>query len=247
MKIFLIIALVGLLALGGGVAFMLYKSETAKSEALRVENIKTARDGRAEVEKLREELKAEKDKSQAESKKVVEEIALAAKERDEAIAQFDRLKETMAKERQLSDLATDDLVVMRQELLKLRQNNIEDFKDLEELFKKKIQRYETRILSLEAQLDKAKTRLALEAERFHYNLGVMHAQAKEYDAAVAELKTCLTYNPSNADAHFNLGIIFDDYFKDKENARFHYQSFLELRPTSDDAESVREWLEGIGG
>ena len=245
MKTFFLIVLAGLLVLGCVMTFILYSNEVEKNKSLRAENMKTAQDARAQIEKLQAEIKSERDKGLAEVQKIVDQINEANKGREEAIAELAKLKEVLNKERELSSLATDDLSVIRQELSKIKKTNSEDVKSLEQIFTKRIRTYDTRVLSLEAQLDKAKVKLRGEAERYHYNLGVAYTQDKEFDSAVTEFKTALSYNPNNAYAHFNLGIIYDDYFKDKDNAKYHYRSFLELSPTSDDADSVREWLEGL--
>lgn len=236
--------------LGGSVfavlmVLMLYSGEIEKNTVLRSEHLKTAEDAQTEVKKLKEDFESEGKKNLQEKQMLLAQVTQAMADKDKAIKEMGDLKKNVLKEHELSLVANEDLDTLRSEVAQLSKESQKGIKSLEENFKKKKQIYDTRILSLEAQLEKAKSRLTTEAERYHYNLGVFYTQNKNFDLAVTEFKTALTYNPRNAQAHYNLGIIFDDYFKDKENARYHYKSFLELEPSSDDADSVREWLAAI--
>lgn len=235
-----IVLLIALISAG-----LLYKIEKDKNTLLRSENLKTSQDAQGEVERLKEELKVQKDRGLADNKKLLDQMTEFSRDKERAVKELEEVKKSALRERELSLVANDDVQNLRQEVATLRKEGREQVSTLEKSFKKKQQMYETRILSLEAQLSKSQKRFSTEAERYHYNLGVLYAQSKDYDTAIAEFKTTLGYNPRNASAHFNLGIIYDDYFKDKENAKYHYSTFLELSPVSDDAESVGEWLKDL--
>lgn len=236
---------VGILILGAIVGFVLYTTEVQRNNFLRSENSKTIEEAQTEIKKIKTDLKSERDKNLDDKKKLLDQETEATKERDQAVKESEDLKKRLSKEREESLTAGDDLTKLQAEIGKIKKQSKEESTHLQGAFKKKEQAYEARILSAEAQLEKTKNRLASEAERFHYNLGVVYTQNKDFDNAVTEFKTALAYNPKNAQAHYNLGIIFDDYFKDKENARYHYRTFLDLQPTSDDAEAVREWLANL--
>jgi tetratricopeptide (TPR) repeat protein len=139
-------------------------------------------------------------------------------------------------------VASEDLGKARKQLDGLIKENQVKVANVETTARKKQQNYEARILSLEAQLAKAKERINADADRYHYNLGVLYTQNKDYDSAIGEFKMALGFNPKDAQAHYNLGIIYDDFYKDKENAKYHYRNYLELAPASDDADAVKEWL-----
>lgn len=226
-------------------AFILYRAETDKNTILRSENLKTLQEAQAEVKKLKNQLEEQQKKNLDDRQKLLDQMTASLKERDKAVREAEELKKSFYKEREFSLVANEDLDKLRSELTKLKKDSVEAIASLENSVKKKKQAYETRILSLEAQLEKAKARLNSEAERYHYNLGVVYTQNKDFDSAVTEFKTALGFNPNNAQAHYNLGIIYDDYFKDKDNAKYHYRTFLELKPTSDDADSVKEWLDAL--
>ena len=243
---FVFITIIGILFMATVAGFALYVSEAEKNRLQRTEILKTSEEAQDEVKKLKDEVKKEKDSGQSEKKKVLDQITAFSQEKDAAEKEVERLKKEIAQERSFSINTNDDINKLRQAIGKLRSQNKEGIAELEDLFKKKLRAYETRILSLEAQLSKSKERFDTEADRYHYNLGVIYTQTKDYEQAVKEYKKSLEFNPRNARAHYNLGIIYDDYFKDKTNAKVHYRDFLSLDPISDDADTVREWLTNLG-
>lgn len=223
-------------------SLILYSGELNKIKLLRAELYKTADEAKKEVESARQEAKEELLKSSKEKQKLLKQVESCIKEKDEALGAKEELMKEYYNERKMSLTTGEDVDVLRDELAGLKKQSRQEIILLQESFKKKKQNYDTKLLSVEAQLEKARERLVDEADRYHYNLGVLYVQNKDFDLAVKEFKDALAYNPNNALAHYNLGIIFDDYFKDSENAKYHYRRFLELSPTSDDTESVREWL-----
>ncbi|MFH1691522.1 MAG: tetratricopeptide repeat protein [Candidatus Omnitrophota bacterium] len=226
-------------------SLVLYSGELNKSKLLRSETLKTSEDAQKEIENVRQELKEERRKSSEDKKKLLDQINANMQEKEAALQDKKKFAQYFYDERKISLVASEDVDVLRDELATLKKDSRREIILMQEGFKKKKQDYDTKILSLESQLDKARKRLNTEADRYHYNLGVLYVQNKEYDLAIAEFKNALGYNEKNAQAHYNLGIIYDDYFRDVGNAKYHYRRFLELDPTSDDAESVREWLSVI--
>lgn len=229
----------------GAAGFVLYTGEAEKNKILRAEVSKTSEEAQEEIKRLRAEVKAAEDKDSTDKQKILDQLTQYSKERDEAVKAMDDLKKRLAREKSLSQSTNDDLGVLRQELAIMQKESQQGITGLEQGFKKKKQSYEARILSLEAQLSKIKNRFTVEADRYHYNLGVLYTQNKDFEAAVKEFTASLGFNPRNALAHYNLGIIYDDYFKDKTKARLHYSTYLQLDPISDDAEAVKEWLANL--
>lgn len=242
----IIIAVVmAMLAFITATSLILYTGELNKVKLLRTEIRKTADETRKEVENTRQELKETQAENAQERKKLLDQVAESIKLRDEALDEKDKLVADYYDERKMSLTSGEDIETLRDELAILKKQSRQEIILLQEGFKKKKQDYDTKLLSLDAQLGKARQRLTSEADRYHYNLAVLYVQNKDFDLAVQEFKDALAYNPDNAMAHYNLGIIYDDYFKDVENAKYHYRRFLELSPTSDDAESVKEWLANL--
>ncbi|MFH1442360.1 MAG: tetratricopeptide repeat protein [Candidatus Omnitrophota bacterium] len=80
----------------------------------------------------------------------------------------------------------------------------------------------------------------LQGERavFHYNLGVAYSQAKLYDEAIEAYEKSLSYNPDNAEACYNLGVLYNDYKYDADKAKENFIRYLELIPDAEDKEEV---------
>jgi tetratricopeptide (TPR) repeat protein len=82
-------------------------------------------------------------------------------------------------------------------------------------------------------------------DRAHMSLGNRYYDDGEFEKAMEEYQTVLEFDPTNVDAHLNMGIIYDDIVEDKEKAAEHYKAYLELQgPRQDD---VREWLRKVRG
>ncbi|MDD4871442.1 MAG: tetratricopeptide repeat protein, partial [Kiritimatiellae bacterium] len=77
---------------------------------------------------------------------------------------------------------------------------------------------------------------------FHYNMAAIYRASMMYKKAEEEYLKALAIDPADAGVHYNLAILYDDNFKNKKKAKFHYEKFLELAPDDPDAPKVREWL-----
>ena len=80
---------------------------------------------------------------------------------------------------------------------------------------------------------------------YHYNLAVALTEAKHYDAAIAEYEKALALDPNNAEAHYNLGLIYDDINDDANKAVFHYRAYLKLRPKAADRDEVERAIKNL--
>ncbi len=82
-----------------------------------------------------------------------------------------------------------------------------------------------------------------EAEgRLHYNRGVMAYKSKKIWRATREFNLALEKNPLDADAHYNLAVIYDVVKNDRPKAMEHYRSYLELNPKATDAGAVKNYI-----
>ncbi len=69
-------------------------------------------------------------------------------------------------------------------------------------------------------------------------------QAGDFQKAVSLYKKALSeYN--SADAAFNLGITYEIDFKNREQASYYYQKFLQLEPDSEDSAHVKQWVKEV--
>ena len=80
---------------------------------------------------------------------------------------------------------------------------------------------------------------------FHYNMAAIYRSNMLYKKAEEAYVKALEIDPRDAGVHYNLAILYDDNFKDKKKAKYHYERFLELAPEDPDAPKVREWLSSI--
>ena len=80
-----------------------------------------------------------------------------------------------------------------------------------------------------------------------YDLAFRKYQKGYYNEAVAMYKRALEVDPDLSKAHFDLGLIYDDYLPDKTKAIYHYSMYLKLEPDAGKASMVREWIEKARG
>lgn len=99
-----------------------------------------------------------------------------------------------------------------------------------------------KITKLEADLSACKKYNAKQEALLHYNLGVGYTKNRNYAMAAKEYEKALTLNPDDADTHYNLGIIYDDWQKNRGAAVEHYKKYLELKPEAPDMDEVKEWI-----
>ena len=76
----------------------------------------------------------------------------------------------------------------------------------------------------------------------HYNLGTIFLQNKQYREAIKEYEQVLELRPSDPETHYNLGVLYDDYVRDREKALYHYQKYLSVNPKAPDAKKVETYL-----
>ena len=84
-----------------------------------------------------------------------------------------------------------------------------------------------------------------EGALYHYNLAVAFTEAKHYDAAITEYEKALESSPDNAEAHYNLGLIYDNIKDDANKAIFHYRAYLKLRPKAVDRDEVERAIKNL--
>lgn len=92
------------------------------------------------------------------------------------------------------------------------------------------------------QLKQIEESVKKETLKFHYNLAVMYDRSGDYQNACKEYLESLKVASNDTDTHYNLAIIYDDHLDDKKKAIEHYQKYLELCPTSEDAKKVEYWI-----
>jgi tetratricopeptide (TPR) repeat protein len=85
-------------------------------------------------------------------------------------------------------------------------------------------------------------KLEQEVAKMHYNLGVILQGQNRYDEAIKEFEGDLSVNSNDADAHYNLALIYDKGKNNREEAIVHYNIYLKINPDAPDALEVKERL-----
>lgn len=81
-----------------------------------------------------------------------------------------------------------------------------------------------------------------ENAQMHYNLGTIFLQNKRYKEAIAEYEKNLELTPNDPDTHYNLGVLYDDYLKDRQKALYHYQKYITVNPKAPDSKKVEGYI-----
>ena len=85
----------------------------------------------------------------------------------------------------------------------------------------------------------------LENSDIYYNIGIIYLKKEKYTSAAIAFKNVIQLDPSDADSCYNLGVIYENFLRDNEEAAKYYSKYLDLRPNGEDAVSVKSWIEYI--
>jgi len=168
------------------------------------------------------------------------------------------LKEALAREGEYQELIerlvpqVDDLEKQVTALAQERQSLTNRMRDRDEdlhALKMELERREYRLAKAERVaevLEKARTEVMQAGDRdkldMHYNMASVYAREGKPAEAEREYLRALRIDPTDADVHYNLGILYDDELKQPEKATMHYRRHLQLSPHGPDADRVRNWL-----
>ena len=76
----------------------------------------------------------------------------------------------------------------------------------------------------------------------HYNMGVVFANRGQFKEAEREYLRALRQDPTDADSHYNVAVLYDQSLKEYRKAVSHYRRYLKLRPDAPDSNEVRTWI-----
>lgn len=82
------------------------------------------------------------------------------------------------------------------------------------------------------------------------NLGEVYRRMNKIRSAEEAFLKAVEVDQKYADAHYNLGVLYDNHIKRPQKAALHFRKYLHLKPSSPDARQVGRWLtalEGRGG
>ncbi|MBN2120284.1 MAG: tetratricopeptide repeat protein [Candidatus Omnitrophica bacterium] len=99
--------------------------------------------------------------------------------------------------------------------------------------------------SLENEIKNLKQKILQERALYQYNLGVAYTEAEFYAQAIEAYEKSLEANPDNPEAHYNLGLLYQDYEENSEKAALHYEKYLELKPQAEDSNEVKALIKEL--
>lgn len=99
--------------------------------------------------------------------------------------------------------------------------------------------------SLQKELSRLKKTLLRERALYNYNLGVAYSKAGMIEEAILAYEKSLEFDRNNPEAHYNLGLLYEETGYNLEKAIFHYQKYLELKPQAEDRKEVEAWIEKL--
>ena len=67
----------------------------------------------------------------------------------------------------------------------------------------------------------------------------------DYQNAAHWLKEIVKSNPRDTDACYNLGVIYESFLPDYDQAASYYRQFLKYGSSRPEADKVKEWLKYI--
>ena len=169
-----------------------------------------------------------KDKLQADAVSYLAVNAKLQKEKDE-------LDDKLRKAQRIIENKVADLQRSNKKLEEMENETIKEKNSLNEKLVNEKKDLQDKLASLEVTLQKEKA-------QYYYNLGVAYANAKLYDEAIGAYEKSLKIEDNNVDAHYNVGLLYDNLQQDPEKAIFHFQKYLELKPDADDKDEVKEWI-----
>lgn len=171
---------------------------------------------------------AEKEKLSKENEKLQEYLENNFKEGKKELAiQLQEAQKTI-------DNQTTKLKLFNKKLEELQEISIEKQK----YSAQKISQLKNRIKAIDKSFKKQKA-------VFHYNLAVAYTKAGFYIEAISAYEKSLNIDQNNADANYNLGLLYKNLGKELDKARMYLLRYLELKPNADDKGEVKAWIEKL--
>ena len=205
-----------------------------KNMITELDNLKQDKDLSAKRQEELKKLVDDAEKSLESQNKKIKELEGKLKESDEKMR---RQSKTSAELEQQTKSAKSNPAVTA-EYVKLVENEwLEATQKTQDM-----QRDLDRTLAELSGQNNEREKLRSDTASMHYNLAVILAEQRNFPAAIREYEKVLETRPNDADAHYNLAIIYDDFLKNNDKALEHYRQYIQIAPDSAEAPKVRQWL-----
>jgi tetratricopeptide (TPR) repeat protein len=207
-----------------------YKGKIEESVKQYKQIIKKAEEDITQLKKDIKKLKDDNEKLKGDAVSYLEINSRLEKEKEEIAGERDKIqKELENLKREKDSYAEEDT------------GKDDKIKELVEMNNK----LQDRINEKNQELLSWKDKFTKEKALFYYNLGVAYTKGGLYNEAEKAYKNSLTLQKNNPDAHYNLGLLYENAKNEPEKAIIHYEKYLELKPDAKDKEEVQEWIETL--
>lgn len=227
-----------LIGIGAGIilavlsAYFLVKTQSLNIKVkAAAETTKQLKDELQRVQSEKERLMKENEKAQADAVAVLSLNSDLENKNSELVVNLQAVQTNL-------DAKNEELKAKKAQLDKLSADKPKGQGPEHDKLVKEKQELEDKIKTLQSDLEK-------ERAVFHYNLGVAYSQAKLYDEAIEAYEKSLSYNPDNAEACYNLGLLYNDYKYDADKAKDNFAKYLELTPGAEDKEDVLKLIDKL--
>ncbi|MDD2752180.1 MAG: tetratricopeptide repeat protein [Candidatus Omnitrophica bacterium] len=233
-KIILVIAGLSVLLLLGISVASFVKAASLNKELIQTKQLlNKSQEDTKRVQNEKEKITKENEKLQADAVSYLGVNSQLQSEKEKLQAAIEENKKSLAKKE-------DDLEKAKVSLDRLEKKIIQEGSTRKNIYEKESQDLKKKISSLEETLKK-------ERGLYHYNLAVAFTQAKLFDEAIDSYEKSLSFDPTNADAHYNLGLLYTSARGMPEKAVQHYQEYLKLKPDAEDKDEVLAWIDKLKG
>lgn len=254
-KVFIFLAILTLVfvMLVGGFGYF-YVSDQQKKIDAKENELQNLKNAQATFESRIQELEGNQKKLSDDNARLVQETEKYASEKSVILNQ---VKTSVASFEVFRKDATDEIVKLKDSVKGLedeKKNLTEKLSATESGAKEERKMLEERIGDLSRQIDehkkieeqlsksievKERVPIVMQSAKLHYNLGNFYFRQKQYRTAIEEYKEALQYTPEDADIHYNLAVVSDDYLADAATAMDHYRKYMELNPKAKDFKKIQ--------
>ncbi len=193
------------------------------------------------VKKLQEDsasLLAEKAKITKENEKLRDDLTSYLGVDEKARTDKEKLSLLLSQAQKSIEEKEGSLQLLNRRLEELTKEDKAEKRKFQEIGMKKVKQLSDKVSSLEATLNQ-------ERAVFNYNLAVAYEQAGLDDEAIEAYGKSIKMDSKNADAYYNLGLLYKDKRNDSEKAIKYLSAYLHLKPDAEDKAEVEEWIIGL--
>lgn len=229
----LTLVIVGFALVGLSTSLVLLSSKKSELDRQLAQTKKLAKKMELDIAALNKEkegLKQENDKLQADATSYIAINTRVSQEKE-------KLQEVLEKSQKAIIDKETNIERLKINLQKLEKElQAKKGMDAESGLEDAVKKLEKKISGLEKQSVKDKA-------IFYYNLGVAYTQAKYYSEAIDSYEKSLKLDSANADAHYNLALIYGNAKEEPAKAAHHYRAYLKLRPNAPDKDEVEALID----